>query len=806
MTVANTLRRAGPLTGNGTVTAFPFSFKVYTKNDITVYRTTSAGVISTLVLDSDYSVSVNANQNASPGGTVTYPITGAPLPAGDTLTILGNLAYSQITQLPAGGAYNATNVEDALDRNVILAQQLLEATGRTLQLPPSAATVSATLPAPIAANVIGWNATGTALQNYDSTVFASTVQLANWQYQTFLGDGTTVGFALAGNPIVVANMDVTISGVTQVPIADYNLFGTTLTFTTAPPMGAVILVRYGRAADQQTYTHTTETVVATASQTVFTLTTSYVPGANNLTVYANGLRLRGGVDYLETDANTVTFTTGAQAGDEITFDIGTALNQGVGASSVSFLPGGVGAVARNAQDKMREVVSVLDFGADPLGVNDSTAAIQAAINSNPVKVIEIPAGTYKVSAPILLRDGITLRGAGRTTTILSKANYNDACLKGIDVDHVTLSDFAIVGPGQAVGPGPGVANKGILIAVSAQDICTSISLARIDVSLVNDICVYVGSGAFCTYDSIRCRNYGYCGIFIDGGDGHALYACTARGGGSGGLVGYLINRTAGYGPTTVTMTGCYAEQAGRGIVFNGAVSCVAIGCGVEAAINFDATHNGTNWLIAGGSNVSLINCLSRNDTIGAAITAPHVLVNGSATQVLIDGFTRENSGTFGPPTWELDISGAAANGVTLGRNNFTVSRINPTSGSTLRYSGTLRYESAVQTLPAGYGGLTVSHGGSRKPDIIRAVIRRNSTAGAGGSVDASYATGDEVDITDCIVSSNTVNTIWASATQLGYGQVIAPPNIAFKTPAGVATANNNVSTACWGLVFYAYWF
>jgi len=52
-----------------------------------------------------------------------------------------------------------------------------------------------------------------------------------------------------------------------------------------------------------------------------------------------------------------------------------------GSSLVGYTQGGTGAVATTVQTKLRETVSILDFGAvsDPSGVIDSTAAIQAAI-------------------------------------------------------------------------------------------------------------------------------------------------------------------------------------------------------------------------------------------------------------------------------------------------------------------------------------------------------------------------------------------------------------------------------------------
>jgi hypothetical protein len=55
-------------------------------------------------------------------------------------------------------------------------------------------------------------------------------------------------------------------------------------------------------------------------------------------------------------------------------------------------------------------VNVLDFGADPTGVADSTTAIQNAINAG--SFVVLPEGTYKVTSTINLNEGSTLQGEG----------------------------------------------------------------------------------------------------------------------------------------------------------------------------------------------------------------------------------------------------------------------------------------------------------------------------------------------------------------------------------------------------------
>lgn len=62
--------------------------------------------------------------------------------------------------------------------------------------------------------------------------------------QTFTGNGTQTQFTLQDDPGSPDALIVTLNGVTQTPGADYNVSGTTLTFTSALPNGQVALVRF----------------------------------------------------------------------------------------------------------------------------------------------------------------------------------------------------------------------------------------------------------------------------------------------------------------------------------------------------------------------------------------------------------------------------------------------------------------------------------------------------------------------------------------------------------------------------------
>ena len=187
----------------------------------------------------------------------------------------------------------------------------------------------------------------------------------------------------------------------------------------------------------------TQVITATAGQTTFTLTTfTYLPGTDTLQVYRNGLRLTSVTDYIETNSSTVTLTSPAALGDQFLFQGGAVITgDQVPGTGVSFIQAGTGAITRNMQDKARESVSVLDFGADPTGVTDSTLQIQAAIDSIPAHPlggsVYLPTGTYKVSAPILVNKSVYFYGDGYGTNIQTSSATANVLVASAERFHVS---------------------------------------------------------------------------------------------------------------------------------------------------------------------------------------------------------------------------------------------------------------------------------------------------------------------------------------------------------------------------------
>lgn len=114
MTVTSKKRQTGIYVGDGVVKAFAFDFKVFSADDVAV-------VVDGSTLVSGYSVALNGDQDAAPGGTVTLSATPA---SGAKLRVKSAVDATQAISLQSLGGFFPQIITDALDRLTILVQQL----------------------------------------------------------------------------------------------------------------------------------------------------------------------------------------------------------------------------------------------------------------------------------------------------------------------------------------------------------------------------------------------------------------------------------------------------------------------------------------------------------------------------------------------------------------------------------------------------------------------------------------------------------------------------------------------------------
>lgn len=78
-------------------------------------------------------------------------------------------------------------------------------------------------------------------------------------------------------------------------------------------------------------------------------------------------------------------------------------------------------------------LSVLDYGAKGDGTTDDTASIQATLEAayamSPKPVVYFPAGRYKVTDSLVLKDYMTLRGAGRNNSVIVSNFANKSVIR-----------------------------------------------------------------------------------------------------------------------------------------------------------------------------------------------------------------------------------------------------------------------------------------------------------------------------------------------------------------------------------------
>ena len=134
------------------------------------------------------------------------------------------------------------------------------------------------------------------------------------------------------------------------------------------------------------------------------------------------------------------------------------LANGIDASELSFTTSGGGAVERTIESKLRDVVSVKDFGAVGDFSEDSSPALLAAIeavNANGGGGVFIPAGVYQVASQIDLSSvgtisNVTIFGEGSGSIFKFANNYNGNSQRWIydqtnTHENIILRDFAFDG-------------------------------------------------------------------------------------------------------------------------------------------------------------------------------------------------------------------------------------------------------------------------------------------------------------------------------------------------------------------------
>ena len=129
-------RLAGPYIGTGTgEKTFTFGFFTYTDDEIYVGTSMSNDDATTILAqDVDYTVSLNDDQEAVPGGSITL-LSETGLREGEALVIGSALDPVKTIELTNYSRFPPEQIDTEFNRIFIILQQIYEETGRTLKVP-----------------------------------------------------------------------------------------------------------------------------------------------------------------------------------------------------------------------------------------------------------------------------------------------------------------------------------------------------------------------------------------------------------------------------------------------------------------------------------------------------------------------------------------------------------------------------------------------------------------------------------------------------------------------------------------------
>jgi len=372
-----------------------------------------------------------------------------------------------------------------------------------------------------------------------------------------------------------------------------------------------------------------EIQTATAGQTVFTLTTTeYQPGTNTLSVFVDGVNQYGpGAQYAytETSSTVVTFTNGLHVGAVVKFTTSQILSGGTTSSSlVTYTAAGTGAVTTTVQARLRQTVSVKDFGAVGDGVTNDTAAMAAAHATG--SIVYYPAGTYlftKLSTAIT-SGGIL--GDGPTETVLYSTD--------------TSSDSLMVFNGLWLNSATTQTNNAFVF----RDFAVTATTPKTAGACIEVTAPIVGSqqeNQITVFDNVLCRNFAT-GIYFKSASFWKVLNCNFIDYRVAGIqVANIYNSDSGDGMITNCLFETNPVSAGNaGILQNSSGGLKITGCKfLGASYGYRMA-----WTGASSSNLQVVNnSFELMDTFAISLsrtsgTATFSLINITGNNFALSGF------------------------------------------------------------------------------------------------------------------------------------------------------------------------
>ena len=269
---------------------------------------------------------------------------------------------------------------------------------------------------------------------------------------SYSGNGTTTAFTVPFYFLESADLQVILrSGTTetvQTLTTNYTVAGAgvssggTVTMLVAPAASTTLTILRNAAATQETDLLPNDRLPAESLETALDKLTMLVQQLDEET----GRSLKYPAS--DTTASAQLPASTARASKFLSFDASgnPVASIGTDATTDVFLQAGTGAVSRSVNSKLRDFVSVKDFGALGDGVTDDSAAIQLAINASDALIF--PEGDYRVVSKLNVNKAMTIRVDGNIQMTGYQYQVNPP-----SIFHVTADNVTIEGSGTLSGPG-----------------------------------------------------------------------------------------------------------------------------------------------------------------------------------------------------------------------------------------------------------------------------------------------------------------------------------------------------------------
>lgn len=370
---------------------------------------------------------------------------------------------------------------------------------------------------------------------------------------------------------------------------------------------------------------------------------------------------------LYVDADDYSITVKNKKGSQVytsptsTFKLSFARISGqIPGDRVDFVQSGTGATTQTTQSKLREMVSVKDFGALIDGVTDDYPAVQnAASDPNSIRATD---GDYLLSTSVTMTVPKSFVGNGPTTLFEADSSFTGSIFRiapaaGTDPKGWTVSDFAVTNSGNATNVFLlDIASAGEYISkLTIKNVISKTQVSGYFLELLNSIPNL--DGFFTSYIS---DNWSLGGYYLENaGDSLYLERNTTTGAG----VGYYVNQLGTAANIFIRDGNC--TSAGGALNLVAGANVVFDGMQVECPTTFTGSNNAA-VSVHRPSGGSVYNTKITNNSINTQGNPLYCVYVGNAVGTVIDG----NELYCDPATGSHIFLDSGASGTIIGSNKY----------------------------------------------------------------------------------------------------------------------------------------